>query len=188
MNWQQYDALDSEEYLRIEEIVGERVAGEAKEPFLIEPFCAQVSWMKKGECPVYPYNFQGEGICDFMYKPKYENYRCPNVRCIDTFNPIIKKGTKEHKDALAYLARVWKKYTLMENPPFKKRNSLSAETISLLFMLELEKEAMELLEKFPIHSRLITPEQDSKQRFLESLEPFRIKSRVPFAQARKIVL
>ena len=29
----------------------ERITGEAKEPFLIEPFCAQVAWMAVKTCP-----------------------------------------------------------------------------------------------------------------------------------------
>ncbi|MDD5193481.1 MAG: hypothetical protein PHF67_02740 [Candidatus Nanoarchaeia archaeon] len=103
-----------------ESTIGDRICREAERPFLIEPFCAEVSWMEVKSCPVYPYNRDSEKPCRFLYDADHPDYRCPNARYPQQiFESILTKGNTKQKKALEYYADMCLRYGKMENPPAK---------------------------------------------------------------------
>jgi hypothetical protein len=103
----------------LREVVMSRIVdfgGEIK-PFLVEPFCAQVAWMRT--CPVYP--FGGEDCrdhpCEYLYGEEYGDYKCPNADSYWAFKGVFERGTTEQRRAAEFLADMAIRYGTMENPP-----------------------------------------------------------------------
>jgi len=143
-----WERLSDEEASRIDEIIADRIGGEAKEPFEIEEFCAQVAWMQT--CPVYPYNFEADIPCKYLYEEGYEDYRCPVARTPGgIFKPIIEKGSEEQKKSLEYLADMLVRYGEMENPPSEPSPYCISDAILIYSGLGLDKKADELRERHP---------------------------------------
>jgi hypothetical protein len=105
-----------DEVIRLQDLAGERAFSEKPaEPFLVEPFCAQVAWMGKA-CPVYPFTAaKPKDVCRFLTAEGYENYRCPiNQDPPEIYKGIYERGTIEQKKALEHLADMSVRYA--QNP------------------------------------------------------------------------
>ena len=102
---------------------------EEQKPFLVEPFCAQVSWMGKW-CPVYPFTEYEPGkMCHYLTREGYEDYRGP---CLcepeGIFQGIVERGTDEQKKALENLADMNLRYSV--NPPANFPRQLHREQLN----------------------------------------------------------
>ncbi len=107
-----------DEYLKALELAdkaSDRGYSKAKNPFLVEPFCAQVAWMGK-HCPVYPPTAgHPREVCKFLISDDHQDYRCPVLQNpLEIFKPIFERGTKEQKQSLEQLADMAVKYS--QNP------------------------------------------------------------------------
>ena len=143
-----WESLSDEEWLEMDETMMGRICDDAKEPFKLEDFCIQIGWVEVKECPVYPYGFQNPP-CEYLYKPGFENYRCPNVRVPrEIFRPIIERGTPEQKQALEKWANTVVKYNSMENPPLAPDTSHIYSAVWVYQGLGLTEKAEQVVEKF----------------------------------------
>ena len=106
------DEIDWDETSRAWGIATDRTFGREREsqqePFLVEPFCAQVSWMGKW-CPVYPFTeYDSRKMCHYLTREGHEGYRCPGICDPEgIFQGVVDRGTDEQKKRL----KIWQ--TLM---------------------------------------------------------------------------
>jgi hypothetical protein len=151
-------SIEDEEWFQKEQTALERICDEATEPFTIEPFCAQVAWMKPKTCPVYPIFPSSDVMCSYLVDDGYEDYRCPNARLpLELARPIIEKGTQEQKDALEFLADMYARYGSMANPPAERDDFCLGNAIEIYFGLGCIKKAEALLNRFPSYRKILLP-------------------------------
>jgi len=140
-----------DEYMKALELAAkanDRGFSKAINPFLVEPFCAQVAWMGK-HCPVYPPTAgHPREVCKFLLSDNHQDYRCPVLQNpLEIFKPIFERGTPEQKKALETLADMTVKYS--QNPLDKDNKiwlevtnyQVLADAINIYQKLGLEQKA-----------------------------------------------
>lgn len=110
---------ESKRLFELQDKASDRAYSKNTEPFVVEPFCAQVAWMGK-HCPVYPYTAaEPREVCKFLVSDDYETYRCPVCKSPDEiFKPIFERGTPEQRKSLEFLADMTVRYS--QNPVGEK--------------------------------------------------------------------
>jgi hypothetical protein len=166
----------------------ERINSQMKEPFLVEPFCAEITW--SGDCPLYPPYLKGGRVCEFLTSSdsKYRNYRCP-LTC-DDFFPILEKGTDKQKEALRHFANMTLRYLSMNEPPIKLNHNqhsldrLLFNTQQIFEKLGMDEEAVKIKEiyeaqhKLPLYDPVKEEERRKHQEELDREAPKRMKEAV----------
>jgi len=107
--------------------------GEAKEPFKVEAFCAQLAWMGNS-CPVFPWGGNEYPPCIYLLEKDYEGYVCLSFPGTPTelARVIMEKGTEDQKKSVEHLADVFLKYGSMDGD-LLKRFRIYIEQIRLLW-------------------------------------------------------
>ena len=97
------------------------VEGEAREPFRVEEFCAQLAWMGE-RCPVYPWGGDTISPCIYLVDEDYEGYRCLSFPGAPTqlARVVMEKGTEEQRKSVEHLADVFLRYGSMDRDSMRR--------------------------------------------------------------------